>query len=121
MFLILLCALPVAGCTWSAELIATTVMGAHVGSIAAIHRTPEDALYSLVTGKDCSVVRLDQGKSYCRPVEPPPETPPYCTRSLGVVDCWQDPDTVPGDLPGVADGPSGLTPAQEANRTRTWP
>lgn len=50
-----------------------------------------------------------------------PEPPPYCTRSLGVVDCWADPDTLPNRPPQVADGPAGLTPAQEANRTRGWP
>ena len=40
-------------------------------------------------------MRLDQGKSYCRPIEPPPEPPPYCTRSLGVADCWRDPASLP--------------------------
>ena len=97
------------------------VAGVTVGSVAAIGRTPVDAVYSLVTGKDCSLVRLDEGKTYCRPIEPPPEAPPYCTRSLGVVDCWKDPAAVPNLGPDVADGPRTLTPAQEANRTRTWP
>ena len=64
-----------------------------IGSIAVIQRSPFDAVYSVLTGKDCSIVRLDQGKSYCRPVEPPPEPQPYCTRSLAVADCWRDPAT----------------------------
>jgi hypothetical protein len=80
-----------------------------------------DAVYSAITGKDCSIVRMEQGKSYCRPVEPPPDAPPYCTRSLGVVDCWRDPASLPNRPPEVADGPHVLTPAQEANRTRRWP
>ena len=67
------------------------------------------------------MVRLDQGKSYCRPVEPPPEPPPYCTRSLGVADCWRDPASLPDHPPEMADGPRTLTPAQEADRTRGWP
>ena len=96
-------------------------VGANVGSVAAIQRTPLDAAYSLLTGRDCSVVRLDEGKTYCRPVEPKPAPPEYCTRSLGVVDCWKDPGTVPGHPRGVAEGPSGLTAAQEADRVRTWP
>ena len=74
-----------------------------------------------VSGKDCSIVRLDQGKSYCRPVEPPPEPPPYCTRSLGVADCWRDPASFPNHPPSLGDGPHTLTPAQEADRTRSWP
>jgi hypothetical protein len=113
--------LPLAGCGWSDNLIATAAVGANVGSVATIQRTPFDAVYSWWTGRDCSLVRLDQGKSYCRPVEPPPEPPVFCTRSLGSVDCWQDPDGVPGSPRGVADGPARLTAEQEADRVRTWP
>jgi len=64
---------------------------------------------------------VEQGKSYCRPIEPPPEAPPYCTRSLGVVDCWRDPAALPDRPPEVSAGPRVLTPEQEANRTRRWP
>jgi hypothetical protein len=71
-----------------------------------------------VTARDCSAVRLDRGKSYCRPAEPPPEPPPYCTRSLGVADCWADPAGHPREL---GDGPRTLTPTQETDRTRRWP
>ncbi len=110
-----------AGCGATPEQALTGVAALGVGSIAVIQRSPFDAAYSVITGKDCSVVRLDQGKSYCRPVEPPPETPPYCTRSLGVADCWQDPASLPDHPPALGDGPSTLTPAQEADRTRRWP
>lgn len=92
-----------------------------IGSIAVIQRSPFDAVYSVLSGRDCSIVRWDQGKSYCRPVEPPPETPPFCTRSLGVADCWLDPASLPDQPRPLADGPSTLTPAQEADRTRRWP
>jgi hypothetical protein len=110
------------GCGTVTPMIGAELVGAvTVGSVAAIGRTPVDAAYSLITGKDCSLVRLDEGKTYCRPIEPLPDAPPYCTRSLGVVDCWQDPAAVPNLGPDVADGPRALTPAQEANRTRTWP
>jgi hypothetical protein len=114
----LLSFLPLAGCGVSENLAATMAVGANVGSVATIQRTPMDAVYSWWTGRDCSVVRLDQGLGYCRPVDPKPETPPFCTRSLGAVNCWAEPD---GHLRGVADGPAGLTPAQEADRVRTWP
>jgi hypothetical protein len=113
--------LPLAGCGWSDNLIATVAAGANVGSVATIQRTPADAVYSWWTGRDCSIVRLDRGKGYCRPVEPEPEPPVFCTRSLGSVNCWQDPPGVPGNPQGVADGPVGLTAEQEADRVRTWP
>ena len=113
--------LPLAGCGWSDNLIATAIIGGSAGSVAAVQRTPADAVYSAVTGRDCSAVRLDQGKTYCRAVEPPPEPQPFCTRSLGVVDCWANPDAVVNGARGVAAGPDTLTPEQEANRVRRWP
>jgi hypothetical protein len=113
--------LPLSGCGESAQVVVPVLIGTSIASVATIQRTPLDAVYSLVSGKDCSLVRLDQGKTYCRPVEPPPEAPPFCTRSLGVVDCWQDPPDMPNRPPGVADGPATLTPEQEANRVRRWP
>jgi hypothetical protein len=76
---------------------------------------------SLVSGKDCSVVRLDEGKTYCKQVEPPPRPPEFCTRSLGVVNCWTDPATLQDTPVQVADGPTTLSPSQEANRTARWP
>jgi hypothetical protein len=106
------------GCGADPLTMATVAVGTTAGSVAVIHRTPFDALWSLATGRDCSAVRLDQGKSYCRPVEPPPAPQPYCTRSLAVADCWANPA---GQPPPLGDGPSVLTPAQEADRTRRWP
>jgi hypothetical protein len=89
-----------------------------VGSVAVIGRTPVDALVSVASGQDCSVVRLDRGQSYCRPPEPAPAPPPFCTRSLGRVDCWTTPMA---GRRGVADGAATLSETQEAHRTRHWP
>jgi hypothetical protein len=114
----LLILLLLAGC--SPEVVPAAAL-VSIGSIAVIQRSPFDALYSVISGKDCSIVRWDQGKSYCRPVEPPPEPPPYCTRSLGVADCWRDPANFLNRPPALGAGPHTLTPAQEADRTRTWP
>jgi hypothetical protein len=114
---LLLPVLLLSGCDAATEGVAAVT----VGSIATIHRTPVDAVVSLVTGKDCSVVRLDQNKTYCRPTEPPPDVPPYCTRSLGVVDCWTNPSAMSDLPPEVADGPRALTPEQDSDRTRRWP
>lgn len=118
--LLLLLLLPLAGCGASPEQWTGGGLLLGIGSVAAIGRTPADAVWSLATGRDCSVVRLDKGKSYCREPEPPPEEPPFCTRSLGRVNCWKDPAALPGHPVGVADGPVGLTPAQERDRTKGW-
>jgi len=115
--LVLLPLLMLAGC----DLVTEGVAAVSVGSVSTIGRTPVDAVYSLATGKDCSAVRMDQGKTYCRPTEPLPDVLPYCTRSLGVVDCWRDPASMPDLAPQVADGPRALTPVQEKDRTRSWP
>ena len=118
---LLLSLLLLTACGMSENLSATVAVAASVGSIATIHRSPADAVYSFLTGRDCSIVRLDEGKSYCRSVEPKPEPPEFCTRSLGTVNCWQSAAGVPEHPVGVADGPSQLTAEQEANRVRTWP
>lgn len=91
------------------------------GSVAVIGRTPVDVVASLVTGRDCSVVRLDRRQSYCAPVEEPPAAQPYCTRSLGSVDCWTVPPHARPPYRGVADGPNTLNAAQEADRTAWGP
>lgn len=98
------------------------VGAANAASVTVFGRAIPDLVYSGATGRDCSVVRLEQGKTYCKAVEPPPAAPPLCTRSLGTVDCWSNPEAL-NDAPvhGVADGPSTLTPEQEADRTAKWP
>jgi hypothetical protein len=79
---------------------------AEAASVMVFDRAIGDVLVSAVTGRDCSVVRLDRGEPYCRPEEPPPVPPPVCTRSLGAVDCWRaaPPHAWP-PYRGVADGP----------------
>lgn len=113
--------LPLAACgvAW------TTPVGAAAGvnliSVIVLHRSVFDVLWSLASGRDCSIVRLDQGLSYCKPPEAEPPPLPYCTRTLGWVDCWSDPLVFVTPPQQVADGPYKLTPAQERNRTSGWP
>jgi len=100
---------------------AGVLAAADAGTIIMLDRGMADVAVSLVSGRDCSVVRVARGETYCAPVEPPPAPPPLCTRSLGGIDCWETP---PAALPphrGVADGRATLTPAQEARRTARWP
>jgi hypothetical protein len=92
-----------------------------VGSFPIFHRSPLDVLVSAVSGRDCSIVYLEQRDRYCRPQELPPEPPVFCTRSLGIPDCWAEPDKLPNKPREIADGPRALTPAQEADRAKRWP
>ncbi len=79
---------------------------------------PTLLLSGCAAGTTCSVVRLAQGLHACTLEEPPPPPPQFCTRSLGTVDCWSNPDALNGPpARGVADGPRTLTPAQEYDRT----
>ena len=96
-------------------------MAANAGSVVTFGRDPADLVVSLLSGRDCSIVRLAQAQSYCKPIEPPPMPPRYCTRSLGVADCWDKPNPFGTYQQSVADGPAELTAAQERNRTARWP
>jgi hypothetical protein len=107
-----------AGCGPAAELGIGVVSAA---SIPVLHRTPVDLLVSAASGRDCSVVNLDKGEHYCRPRDRPPETPEFCTRSLGIPDCWEDPSKLPNHPREIADGPRTLTKDQEADRTKWLP
>jgi len=89
-------------------------------SVAVFERTPGDMVASGISGHDCSTVRLEEGKSWCKGHEPPPDPPEFCTRTLGVAECFADPAALP-DHPGqLADGPQ-LNSAQEKDRTARWP
>ncbi len=113
-------AVAVGGCTPPATPAVLLGLG-DLASVATFHRGLFDLAFSGTTGRDCSIVRLDRGQTYCREKEAPPAPPPYCTRSLGTVDCWADPAAVPNLPREVADGPRTLTPAQERQRTARWP
>jgi hypothetical protein len=86
-------------------------------SVAVFGRSVLDIGVSAITGRDCSVVRLDKGQTYCAPTDPPlPER--FCTRTLAAVDCWTG-----AELPtrtGVGDTPAP-NPSQERYRAARWP
>ena len=91
------------------------------GDGALFHRSAPDLVYSAITGRDCSVVRLDRGESYCRPVAPPIPPVPYCTRSIGGIDCWAHPEQVVNLGPQVVQQERMLTPEQNRARLARWP
>lgn len=96
-------------------------VAASAATVPVFGRTVPDIVYSAISGRDCSMVRLDQGRSYCRPTDPPLSAQPFCTRSLGDVQCWANPEALgPAAGKSVADA-APPTAEQEAYRTRRWP
>ncbi|MBE7209925.1 MAG: hypothetical protein INR65_02810 [Gluconacetobacter diazotrophicus] len=91
--------------------------------VSIFHRTVPDTIYSAITGRDCSLVRLDRDESYCKPIDPPVPPQPYCTRTLARVECWDTPDPVVASRlpPSVAQGPTALTREQDRFRLARWP
>ncbi len=91
-----------------------------VASVVVFGRGIADIGISAISGRDCSIVRLDRGLTYCEARDLPPSAGPFCTRSLGVVDCWSDPAALPGSPREVADRPAP-TAEQERYRRAPWP
>jgi hypothetical protein len=77
-----------------------------VGTTAATGKTPVDHVVSLVTGKDCSVLRNRQGLTYCREDEPTMPIGVICYRSLGDVACYDRRDPYNGGERPVVDARS---------------
>lgn len=98
---------PLAGCGGDAIGPALFVNG---GALMLIGRTVPDVLVSAVTRSDCSAAYVDAGQPYCRTQIPPAPTP-FCTRSLGAVDCWTNgpPFALPAQRQ-VADAPPPAPP-----------
>ncbi len=84
-----------------------------VGATMLMGRGPGEALYSLATGRDCSLANYAAERRFCAQEEVP-RAPQYCTRSLGWVDCWKVSDPY-GPQRGV-----GETPAPPPQRDRRW-
>lgn len=100
-FSLLLGAALLGGCGLEPALAPAAAVGG--ASLVLTGRMPVDHAASWWTGQECSVVRLERRESYCAPPPGPPAPQPYCTRSLGAVDCWTAPP--PGAGRGVADPP----------------
>ena len=125
--LVLALPLLLAGCLEAALGPAAVVGGA---SLVFTGRTPIDHVASLATGRDCSAVRLERYQPWCAPLPGPPDPQPFCTRSLGSVDCWtRPPDYASGQLanppsPGVHEalaGPVTGAPPEAAPAEVTTP
>lgn len=94
--------------------------GMNVAALTTIGRGVPDAIYSAISGRDCSSVRLEQGRGYCVPPEPPPAAGPFCTRSIGASDCWAHPELLADQPRELADAPA-LDREQIAHGAHRWP
>ena len=55
-------------------------------------KTIADHVISVASGKDCSLVRVERGMTYCKEDEVVPMPEVYCYRELGGVSCYDAPD-----------------------------
>ena len=110
--------LMLAGCSDAAT---GALAGVGIATVPVFGRGVVDLGVSAVSGRDCSVVRLDAGKTYCAARDGEDERPlPYCTRTIGTVTCWEDPALMPVAAPDVGDRPAP-TPEQLRYRAARWP
>lgn len=81
------------------------------GTVAATDKTPVDHVYSLVSGKDCSLIRKQRGLTYCVEDEIILETAVHCYPTLGETTCYQAADPYPG---GQREVSASARPAESA-------
>jgi hypothetical protein len=94
--------------------------GAEAGSVVVFGRGVTDIGVSAITGRDCSIVRLDEGSTYCAARNEAPRPQSFCTRSLGAADCWEDPALLPRMPQELGDTPPP-TDEQLRYRAARWP
>ncbi len=82
--------LPMGGCFLVHPIIVPAVTA---GTLTYAGITPPDIITSAITGKECSLLKYEQGEPYCSSEEEAtgPELPLYCYRTIGDVDCYRTP------------------------------
>jgi hypothetical protein len=108
--------LPLGGCVPGSTLAVAAIAGG--GGLVATGKTPVDYVAGWLTTQDCSAVRLEQRRPWCVPIPAAAPPPPYCTRSIGSIDCWTSP---PPGAPrrGVAD-PGPFPEPEPGPPPRPW-
>lgn len=98
-FLGLCVAVVLSGCSSATSLYPTT-LPAQITALLAVEgtsviltdKTIGDHIISHYSGKNCSSVRLEQGRTYCVEDEANPVADVYCYRTLGSITCYKHPD-----------------------------
>ncbi|GAA4491483.1 hypothetical protein HLH36_04835 [Gluconacetobacter aggeris] len=94
----------------------TIKRGAMVLMTALLAGCSADTVTQHLTGRECNAGYIQEGEDWCAPPARPPVPQPYCTQSWNGVDCWGRPDQMPNVARQVAQGPTGLTQDQNADR-----
>jgi hypothetical protein len=107
------------GCAgWEAPVGA--LAGAELASVTVLGRGLLDVGVSAISGRDCSIVRLDRGETYCAARFPAEQPQPFCTRTIGTVTCWENPALLPAPQSELGDTPPP-TEDQLRYRAARWP
>ena len=64
--------------------------------VVGTDKTMEDHVVSLVSGKNCSLIRTEKDQTYCEEDEPVIKQNIFCYRTLATVTCYDRPDPNPG-------------------------
>ena len=82
------------GCESNALITPATALMASGAVVIAEDKTPTDLIASAITGLDCDTVRKSRDKGpLCRPEKQEIiEKPVYCYRTLGEINCFNEPD-----------------------------
>lgn len=71
-------------------------------------KTFSDQVVSYASGKNCSTVRSNSGRTYCEENEPNPTAKVWCYRTLGKPVCYDRPDPYQGNQRRMGDNDHNL-------------
>lgn len=72
-------------------------------SVLGTDKTFTDNLISHFSGKNCSILRANQGLTYCEEDEVLPKPEVYCYKTIGRVTCYDRPDPYQSRVPKVGE------------------
>lgn len=71
-------------------------------------KTISDHVISFASGKNCSTIRSNTGRTYCEEDEPNPIPKVWCYRTIGKVVCYDRPDPYQGNQLRMGDNNHNL-------------
>jgi hypothetical protein len=71
-------------------------------------KTLSDHVVSYASGKDCSTVRSNSGRTYCEESEANPRAKVWCYRTIGKPVCYDKPDPYQGNQRKIGDNDHNL-------------
>ncbi len=77
-------------------------------SAVSTGKTLSDHVVSYASGKNCSTVRSNSGRTYCEENEPNPTPKIWCYRTLGQPVCYDRPDPYQGNQRKMGDNDHNL-------------